>query len=343
MITVTLYSKDGCHLCEDVIRDLEQLSVTYPHQLVVIDIDGNDELFKKYALDIPVVEVGPYTLKAPIKKEDLSVTLAAAINRKQQLESLQDPEYLDKVKRGAVWSKADEIALWIARHYMKILTLAVILYVGFPLLAPVFMKIGWKTPGEVIYKAYGLVCHQLAYRSFFLFGEQWVYPKQKAGLESLKSYQQITGLSEDNSAESILNARAFVGNEQTGYKIALCERDVAIYLGILAFCVMFILAKRQFPPLPWYVWVLVGLVPIGLDGVSQIISQPPFNLLPYRESTPILRVLTGSMFGFFTAWFGLPSVEESMAATRSILSAKKLRLVKTNKLSDEGNIDPSPA
>jgi hypothetical protein len=44
--------------------------------------------------------------------------------------------------------------------------------------------------------------------------------------------------------------------------------------------------------------------------------------LPYRESTPTLRLLTGSLFGFGTAWFGLPYVEESMRETREILIRK---------------------
>ncbi len=56
-----------------------------------------------------------------------------------------------------------------------------------------------------------------------------------------------------------------------------------------------------------------GTWTIGLDGFSQLLSQ--FDqltlewLLP-RESTPLLRVLTGAMFGWFTAWFGIPSIEE---------------------------------
>ena len=54
--------------------------------------------------------------------------------------------------------------------------------------------------------------------------------------------------------------------------------------------------------------------------------QPPLGLLPYRESTPYLRVLTGGLFGFLTAWFGYPVVEETMAATREIMTAKWRRL-----------------
>jgi uncharacterized membrane protein len=74
------------------------------------------------------------------------------------------------------------------------------------------------------------------------------------------------------------------------------------------------------------VWILLGLGPVGLDGFSQLFSQFDWNFLatwlPYRESTPFLRVLTGSMFGFFTAWFAYPNIEESMRETRQFFLKK---------------------
>jgi uncharacterized membrane protein len=89
---------------------------------------------------------------------------------------------------------------------------------------------------------------------------------------------------------------------------------------------LFGLVWRYLPPLPWYLWLLIGILPIAVDGVSQLISQPPFSLIPFRESTPTLRILTGWLFGFFTAWFGYPMVEETMADTRQIMGAKLQRI-----------------
>jgi uncharacterized membrane protein len=68
------------------------------------------------------------------------------------------------------------------------------------------------------------------------------------------------------------------------------------------------------------------MLPIGLDGFSQLLSQPPLNFFPYRESTPFFRSLTGFLFGFTTAWFGYPMVEESMAEARQVLAAKLRRI-----------------
>jgi len=61
---------------------------------------------------------------------------------------------------------------------------------------------------------------------------------------------------------------------------------------------------------------------------SQIPIQAIASVLPYRESTPFLRVLTGFLFGFGTAWFGLPYVEQSMRETRDLLDKRFSTLIK---------------
>ena len=97
------------------------------------------------------------------------------------------------------------------------------------------------------------------------------------------------------------------------------------------FGVIYAITGRKLPKLHWLIWGVVGVVPIGLDGFSQLFSQLPFQfiqaILPYRESTPFLRVLTGFLFGITTAWFMFPLIEESMADTR-ILLAKKFAILK---------------
>jgi uncharacterized membrane protein len=93
----------------------------------------------------------------------------------------------------------------------------------------------------------------------------------------------------------------------------------------LTFGLLFAATRRRVKALPWYIWIIIGLVPIGLDGFSQLLSQPPISLLPYRESTPLLRVLTGFLFGFTTAWFGYPMAEKAMRETQEYMEKKKRR------------------
>lgn len=328
MISVVLYSRTGCHLCDQVEEDLIGLQVKIPHQLIKIDIESNDDMNRAFALEIPVVEVGPYKLKAPFTKQELEVTLSAAMNRKQQLEGLQDPEYSKLIVRAKNWGKLDTFSYWISRYYLALFNFFVFIYILIPFLAPIFMRVGMEFPANIIYRGYRIVCHQLAYRSFFLFGEQVVYPRAAARMDGLLSFNEATGVGESNMSEDIFAAQNYVGNDIVGYKVALCQRDIAIYGGILLFGLLFSVTGKRLPPLSWGLWILMGLVPIGIDGVSQLLSQPPFNFLPYRESTPYLRILTGFLFGFATAWFGYPLLEESMADTRKILAIKRLRVKK---------------
>jgi uncharacterized membrane protein len=325
MIAVKIYSKAGCHLCEEALADLEALQRDYPHNLEIIDIDQQANLPQSLQVEVPVIEVGPYRLKAPFTRQELAITLGAARDRQAQIDALKEADYSPTDPASMTWTKSDRFTHWLSSHYLALLNMIVLVYLALPVLAPVLMKVGLETPARIIYRGYGFVCHQLAFRSFFLFGEQLVYPRAAAGLAGLSSLQQATGLDEASGVDALLAASRFVGNDVVGYKIALCERDMAIYGSIFLFGIIFALTGRRLKALPWYIWVLVGLVPIGLDGLSQLLSQPPFSFWAFRESTPYFRVITGFLFGFTTAWFGYPLVEQAMADSRQLMAAKYRR------------------
>src|SRR5258706_14322268 len=94
---------------------------------------------------------------------------------------------------------------------------------------------------------------------------------------------------DDRLTYTLFDARQFIGNETVGYKVALSERDVAIYLAILLFGVMIALTGRRIKTLHWALWLLIGIAPIGLDGFSQLFIQ--FNwqslasIIAYGEGT----------------------------------------------------------
>ena len=317
MINVTLYTRPGCHLCDQAKLDLLSLQDQIPYNLIEINIEDDPGLHKKYLIDIPVVEIGSYRLKAPFAKSDLLMTLGAARDAREQQSKAS-------LVKGNSMNAADRFSIWIARHWLLAVNLLFIIYLGLPILAPVLMKAGANLPATVIYTAYSPLCHQLGFRSFFLFGEQSYYPRAAAGIPGVLTFGKATGLDEND----LLAARAFIGNDQLGYKIALCERDVAIYGAIILFGFIFGLSKRKIPPLHWALWLIIAIVPIGLDGFSQLFSQLPIpalaSILPYRESTPFLRLLTGFLFGFGTAWFGFPYVEESMRETLDLMNRRRL-------------------
>lgn len=321
MITITLYTSKDCPPCEQAKADLQSIREQIPHQLVEVNVEQDPVLREKYAAEVPVLEVGPYKLKTAFTRADLLMTLGAARDRQSHIDQLASPDYKPGAGQAPL-AAADKLSGWLSRHWLALVNLFVFLYIGLPFLAPVLMKAGATMPATVIYTAYSPLCHQLGFRSFFLFGEQPYYPRAAAGVTGVMSFGQATGLNEDD----LLAARGFIGNEQLGYKVAICERDVAIYLAILFFGLLYGLTGRRLPPLHWAAWIAIGIFPIALDGFSQLFSQLNLSflasLLPYRESTPFLRVLTGGLFGFCTAWFGLPYIEESMRDTREQLVRK---------------------
>ncbi len=336
MLNVTLYTRKNCKLCDEVQADLDALQAIYPHRLVAVDIDSDSSLKEKYGEIIPVVEVGPYSLKAPITRQSLEMTLGAAGDRRSQLEQVGGDAYEGRVRRGQTLTRSDKVYFWVSQHYMLLLNLVMLLYVGLPFAAPTLMELGDTGVARVIYTMYSPLCHQFGFRSFFLFGEQPYYPLPEANVPNVKTFEQVTGIQglSDPTSYSRLEARQFIGNSTLGYKVAVCERDIAIYGAMLLFGLIFSLTGRRLPPLHWMLWLLIGLGPIGLDGFSQLFSQ--FNwpwlatYLPYRESTPFLRVFTGALFGFMTAWFAYPYIEESMKETRQFF-LKKFAVVQASR------------
>lgn len=76
-VEVELLSRDGCHLCEDALVELEKLSVERPLTVRVVDIDSDPSLRKRYTFRIPVVRVDGHDLcEGRITAADLRAAFA---------------------------------------------------------------------------------------------------------------------------------------------------------------------------------------------------------------------------------------------------------------------------
>jgi glutaredoxin len=80
MITITLFTKNGCGLCDEVKQDLELLQSKFPHTLQEVDITEDDVLFQRYRFTIPVVRIGKAELAAPMTAVQLHLALETASN-----------------------------------------------------------------------------------------------------------------------------------------------------------------------------------------------------------------------------------------------------------------------
>lgn len=234
------------------------------------------------------------------------------------------------------------------RNWWLIAVLILGIYSGLPIAAPVLMTTGATGPANAIYDVYQFACHQFAFRSVFLFGEQAFYPRASTGVDNIDSFEERAAQSErfrslyserlgsdvqlnqvqvqealDVWNEDLqLTAREFKGDDQMGYKIALCQRDIAIYLAMVLGGLAYGFVRHRLRPVPLWLYVFLGLGPIGLDGFSQLLGYPPFEFWDPRETLPAFRLMTGALFGLMNVWLAFPYLNASFEDSAERLEQK---------------------
>jgi uncharacterized membrane protein len=199
---------------------------------------------------------------------------------------------------------ADKAIFQLAKHWLALANVFWGLYVILPVLAPLLMVAGLALPAKVIYTIYRPACHQRPERSYFLGGPEMVYSPE----ELVAAGVDLSPLVRD------------IGNEAIGWKMAFCERDVAIYgtifLAGLAYAVMRRL--RRGPGAATWRMALrhfaLFLVPMGVDGVLQLFG--------FYESNWVLRTITGVAFGLGVVLFAYPYAQEGFDDVRRTLNDK---------------------
>ncbi len=194
---------------------------------------------------------------------------------------------------------ADKAIFKLAKHWLALANLLWGLYVGLPLLAPVLMDVGWTGPAKAIYMIYRPACHQRVERSYFYGGPSAIYT-----LDELEA----AGVDTNPLARAI-------GNGQVGWKVAFCERDVAIYGSILVTGLAYALLRPSLRTRRMRLRVFaLFLVPMAIDGTLQL-----FGLY---ESNWLMRSLTGMVFGVGAVLFAYPYVDEGFADVRRTINSK---------------------
>jgi uncharacterized membrane protein len=194
---------------------------------------------------------------------------------------------------------ADKAIFKLAKHWLALANLFWGLYVGLPLLAPILMIAGWTFPAKAIYTIYRPACHQRPERSYFIGGADLTYSEE----ELLAAGVDLSPFVRD------------IGNETVGWKMAFCERDVAIYGSIFAAGLVYALVRRRF--VEWrmpFRYFLLFLVPMGIDGTLQL-----FGL---HDSNWLLRTITGAAFGIGAVLFAYPYMDEGFTDVRRTVDSK---------------------
>jgi uncharacterized membrane protein len=167
--------------------------------------------------------------------------------------------------------------------------------VALPVLAPLLSMAGADAAASVIYMAYRPLCHQMPQRAYFIGGQQVVYD-----FDTIAAY---TGAKSHTDGRLVHHP---IRDAVLGYQVAFCQRLLAIYVAMLWAGLTFSLVRGRLAPMPVGLFAVLSVLPIAVDGFTQL-----FGL---RESTWLLRTVTGGLFGVGTVWLALPRVDEAMSA-----------------------------
>lgn len=190
----------------------------------------------------------------------------------------------------------DKLACQVGRHWLLVVGLWVSAFLGLAVAAPALAAGGHRGAATFLYAAYSPFCHQLPHHSWFIGGRKAAY--------TWAEVQPATGLP---LAAPLAAVHRPVGDPRLGWQLALCERDMAIFGGFWLAIVAYALRRGQGRPpgpLPLRLYLL-ALLPIAVDGLTQLAG--------WRESTPLLRTLTGAVFGMASGWLVLPLAAEAVA------------------------------
>jgi uncharacterized membrane protein len=102
-----------------------------------------------------------------------------------------------------------------------------------------------------------------------------------------------------------------------GEQMAFCERDAAIVSAAIITGLLFAVIRRwwNLPAIPFRVALLFAL-PMAIDGGTQLVGL--------RESTALLRVITGTLFSVGVGWFILPHLEAGFASISSEIRCRRV-------------------
>lgn len=218
------------------------------------------------------------------------------------------------------------------QHWLRVFLILFGLFNLLPFLAPVAAKVGLRPVADAIYTLYAPFCHQMAHRSFFMFGEHLMYSPQDLPIE----------ITTDLTANT-LAMRRFTGNEAIGWKVAWSDRMVYMYgaMWLSAAVYAFVVRRRRVGRLS-IVWFGLLMLPMVVDGATHMVSDfsggglfggfrytndwladLTANTLPARfyigdtlgSFNSLIRLISGIGFGIAAVGISFPLIDHEMQRT----------------------------
>jgi uncharacterized membrane protein len=210
------------------------------------------------------------------------------------------------IKLNAVPKNYDLVRL-ASKHWLLIFLVVFGIFNLLPIIAPIMMQAGWQWGGTVIYTMYSFLCHQMAQRSFFLFGPDVMLDANQLPLK-------LTG----NQATDAQLLRQFRGNGEIGWKVAWSDRMVYMYGGVWLAALFYGIRTHfhKVRPISISLFFLL-LLPMLIDGTTHFISDLDGLTTGFRYTNEWLAHLTGrslpqdfyqgDKLGSFNSWIRLLS------------------------------------
>jgi uncharacterized membrane protein len=163
------------------------------------------------------------------------------------------------------------------------------LLIGVPLLS-------FGSDQTALYKAFAYTCHQKLSRSLCVFGDGMAYWLGDCTAQNGTLVNTVT----DRTGTKV------VADGITGYKMPACSRDFGIYGAMLLGALVYPLVRNIKDTRVWpAIWLIAALVPIGLDGGIQLLSET--GILPFiYESGNAMRLFTGALAGVAASFYAIP-------------------------------------
>ncbi len=205
-------------------------------------------------------------------------------------------------------SDKSEKRSFISKYITEVVLFFLFIYAFLPILSPILFSYNPDSELAIgIQKVYSHFCHQRVDRSIFLFGgedSQFFY--------SLDELRERNYLPKD--VEGIFG-HTYWGNEEIGYKVAFCVRDVALYSAFVLSGFFLVIYMNRMKKIPRFHWLLLLslVLPMAVDGVFQtVVSIFEFPWVPefYMESIA-KRIITGVLFGVGVSMWIFTNLKDS--------------------------------
>ncbi len=243
-------------------------------------------------------------------------------------------------------------SLWFFDHWVLVFSTLFGIAMIAPFMAPVFMHWGWLGPAHAIYFVYSFLCHQMAQRSFFLFGPQPMY-----------NTNQLPVVMTSNEVTNMLALRNYVGDPSLGWKVAWSDRMVSMYgsIWLVGMVYGYLRHRRNIRPLNLFAFGLL-LLPMAIDGGThwlsdvtnsmssgfrydnQWLANLTGNALPHwfyygdaiGSFNSSMRLISGLLFGLAFVWLAFPYMDRSMRESAATLRQKLANAATRDRLAAEG-------